>query len=118
MMVKSAIRGDGHEGAAGWRTGCNQLYFGDKLALLRKYVPNDCVDLVYLDPPFKSNANYNVLFKEHTGTPSQGQMTAFEDSWHWSVEDEAAYQETTRQGADARSCGCSKDCAPFSPSET
>lgn len=45
----------------------NQLYFGDNLDVLRRYVADESVDLVYLDPPFNSNANYNVLFKEHDG---------------------------------------------------
>lgn len=44
----------------------NQLYFGDNLDVLRKDIPDECVDLIYLDPPFNSNASYNVLFKEQT----------------------------------------------------
>jgi site-specific DNA-methyltransferase (adenine-specific) len=56
----------------------NALYYGDNLEILRKYIPNDSVDLIYLDPPFNSNATYNVLFKEPTGKSSQAQMSAFE----------------------------------------
>jgi len=50
----------------------NQLYFGDNLDVLRRYVVDASVDLVYLDPPFNSNANYNVLFKEHDGAQCVG----------------------------------------------
>lgn len=78
----------------------NRLYFGDNLPILRKYIPDASVDLVYLDPPFNSHANYNVLFKEQTGTPSQAQITAFEDTWHWNAEAEALYQETVQNGPD------------------
>ena len=42
----------------------NKLYFGDNLNILRKYVPDESIDLIYLDPPFNSNATYNVLFQE------------------------------------------------------
>ena len=65
----------------------NTLYFGDNLDILRRYVPDQSVDLVYLDPPFNSNADYNVLFKSHTGERAAAQIKAFEDTWRW---DEAA----------------------------
>ena len=45
----------------------NCLYYGDSLNVLRRYVPDESVDLVYLDPPFNSNADDNVLFAEHSG---------------------------------------------------
>ncbi len=63
----------------------NVLYWGDNLPLLRNkdYFPDESVDLVYLDPPFNSNASYNVLFKESTGAPSTAQLQAFADTWHW-----------------------------------
>ena len=57
----------------------NKLYFGDNLKILREYVPDASVDLIYLDPPFNSNASYNVLFKEKSGEESAAQITAFED---------------------------------------
>lgn len=66
----------------------NVLYYGDNLEILNKYIPDETVDLVYLDPPFNSQASYNVLFKEPTGEPSQAQITAFEDTWHWGIESE------------------------------
>jgi len=71
----------------------NVLYYGDNLEILRKYIPDDSIDLIYLDPPFNSKATYNVLFKEPTGAPSQAQISAFEDSWHWGLESERALQE-------------------------
>ncbi|HEY3413760.1 MAG TPA: hypothetical protein VGM51_12005 [Armatimonadota bacterium] len=45
----------------------NTLFYGDNLEILRKHVPDACVDLVYLDPPFNTNRDDNVLFKEQTG---------------------------------------------------
>jgi DNA modification methylase len=71
----------------------NVLYYGDNLEILRKYIPDSSVDLIYLDPPFNSSATYNVLFKEPTGKPSQAQMSAFEDTWHWGLDSERALQE-------------------------
>lgn len=81
----------------GWK---NKLFFGDNLDVLRKDIPAESVDLIYLDPPFNSNANYNVLFKEHkTGKRSAAQITAFEDTWHWTLEEsETAYEQVVRSG--------------------
>ena len=45
----------------------NHLYYGDNLDILRRYVKDESVDLVYFDPPFSSNANYNALFAEKDG---------------------------------------------------
>ena len=71
----------------------NQLYFGDNLDILRNHVADTSVDLIYLDPPFNSNANYNVLFQEKTGQQSAAQITAFEDTWHWNLDSESAYRD-------------------------
>jgi adenine specific DNA methylase Mod len=71
----------------------NILYYGDNLEIIRKYFPDNSIDLIYLDPPFNSNAAYNILFKEPTGEPSQAQITAFDDTWHWSIESERTFQE-------------------------
>ncbi len=71
----------------------NKLYFGDNLKILREYVSDASVDLIYLDPPFNSNATYNVLFKEKTGEESAAQITAFEDTWQWSKNAEAVCGE-------------------------
>jgi DNA modification methylase len=61
----------------------NKLYYGDNLDVLRRHVDSESVDLVYLDPPFNSNASYNVLFAEHNGTKAASQIKAFEDTWQW-----------------------------------
>jgi len=85
----------------------NQLYFGDNLDVLRRYVADASVDLVYLDPPFNSNANYNVLFKEHDGAEAGDaarrlsvcfEIQAFEDTWKWDEHAARAYQETVEAG--------------------
>lgn len=71
----------------------NQLYFGDNLHILRDHIATESVDLIYLDPPFNSKADYNILFKERSGNESQSQITAFEDTWTWSSEAAAAFHE-------------------------
>jgi len=76
----------------------NQLYYGDNLDVLRRYVTDESVDLVYLDPPFNSNANYNVLFAEKSGTRSASQIQAFEDTWQWDEAAAAAYREVVETG--------------------
>jgi DNA modification methylase len=78
-----------------WR---NQLYFGDNLDVLRQHVPDASVDLIYLDPPFNSNATYNVLFRERSGEQSAAQITAFEDTWHWGIEAERTFHELVTTG--------------------
>jgi len=75
----------------------NKLYLGDNLDILRQYVPDESVDLIYLDPPFNSNATYNVLFQEKSGESSAAQITAFDDTWHWGQDSELAYQEVVRE---------------------
>lgn len=76
----------------------NQLFFGDNLKILREEIPNEYVDLIYLDPPFNSNATYNVLFSEKTGEKSAAQIAAFTDTWHWSKDSEAAYTDIALRG--------------------
>ena len=76
----------------------NQLYFGDNLDILRNQIEDASVDLIYLDPPFNSNANYNVLFQEKGGQQSAAQITAFEDTWHWNLDSERAYQDVVTNG--------------------
>jgi len=72
----------------------NRLYFGDNLGWLRnaKEFPDASVDLVYLDPPFNSNADYNVLFRETSGQVSQAQFHAFTDTWSWADAAETYHQ--------------------------
>src|SRR5437773_12510347 len=78
----------------------NLLYYGDNLDILRRYVNDESVDLVYLDPPFNSNADYNVLFAEKSGEKAQAQLTAFEDTWEWGLEAAQEYAEVLRSGHD------------------
>ena len=80
----------------------NTLYYGDNLEILRntEYFPDECVDLIYLDPPFNSNRNYNVLFKAPSGADSEAQITAFEDTWEWGPTAEATYRELITDAPD------------------
>src|SRR5216684_2366989 len=71
----------------------NTLFYGDNLIILREHLASESVDLIYLDPPFNSSRNYNVLFKDEHGTESEAQITAFEDTWHWNLEAEHTYAE-------------------------
>ena len=70
----------------------NTLFYGDNLQVLRDHVPSESVDLVYLDPPFNSNASYNVLFRERTGEESPAQIRAFTDTWEWTQETERTFE--------------------------
>jgi DNA modification methylase len=76
----------------------NTLYYGDNLEILREYIKDESVDLIYLDPPFNSNANYNVLFAEHSGNKSSAQIQAFEDTWVWGEDSDKAYREMVERG--------------------
>lgn len=78
----------------------NKLYYGDNLEVLRLHIPDESVDLVYLDPPFNSNANYNVLFAEEDGTRAAAQIEAFGDTWRWDQAAAAAFQETVEAGGE------------------
>jgi site-specific DNA-methyltransferase (adenine-specific) len=78
----------------------NTLYYGDNLKILREYVKDETVDLVYLDPPFNSNRNYNVLFKDESGKEADAQITAFEDTWHWTTSAAQTYHELLLQADD------------------
>lgn len=77
----------------------NLLYYGDNLNILREYIADESVDLVYLDPPFNSNRSYNVLFKDESGQEADAQITAFEDAWHWNPTTEQTYHALVTQGA-------------------
>jgi len=78
----------------------NALYYGDNLRILRDYVPDESIDLIYLDPPFNSNRSYNVLFKETPGAASQAQIEAFEDTWHWGKVAQGTFEDIALHGAD------------------
>ncbi|MFM6025891.1 MAG: DNA methyltransferase, partial [Dolichospermum sp.] len=60
---------------------------------LRENIPDESIDLIYLDPPFNSQANYNIFFKNSTGKGSEAQITAFEDTWTWGIESERFLDE-------------------------
>src|SRR4051794_25353221 len=71
----------------------NALYFGDNLNILRHHIGDASVDLVYLDPPFNSKQDYNVLFGDASGEMSHAQIQAFSDTWHWDVLAQETYDE-------------------------
>ncbi|HEV7909549.1 MAG TPA: DNA methyltransferase [Methylocella sp.] len=77
----------------------NKLYFGDNLDVLREKIKDESVDLIYLDPPFNSDANYNVLFKPG-GQASQAQAEAFRDTWDWGEGARHAYEDVMRANGD------------------
>ena len=77
----------------------SMLYYGDNLEVLRRYVKDETIDLVYLDPPFKSGQDYNVLFAEQNGTRSAAQIKAFTDTWSWDQAAAKSYEEVTEKGA-------------------
>ena len=76
----------------------NQLYYGDNITVLREHIKDESVDLIYLDPPFNSRQDYNVLFAERDGTRSASQIMAFEDTWEWNIDAERAYEEIVERG--------------------
>lgn len=76
----------------------NVLYYGDNLDVLRRYVRDESVDLVYLDPPFNSNKDYNVLFLEHDGGRAAAQVKAFKDTWEWDQVAARTFHELVEAG--------------------
>ncbi len=78
----------------------NALYYGDNLHVLRDHIPDESIDLIYLDPPFNSNRSYNVLFKETSSASSQAQIEAFEDTWHWGNIAQETFEEIALHGGD------------------
>ena len=70
-----------------------QLFYGDNLGVLREHIPADSVDLIYLDPPFNSQAGYNVIFKNQNKAPSAAQFLAFDDTWTWGADTENALND-------------------------
>jgi len=78
----------------------NALYYGDNLQILRDYVPDESIDLIYLDPPFNSNRSYNVLFRETSSVASQAQIEAFEDTWHWGKVAQDTFEDIALHGGD------------------
>lgn len=82
----------------------NTLYYGDNLDIMKRYICDESIDLVYLDPPFKSNQNYNILFKEKNGSQAASQIRAFEDTWTWGQGDETIYADLVMKGGKAADC--------------
>ena len=76
----------------------NRLYYGDNLEVLQRYIKDESVDLVYLDPPFNSRQDYNVLFAEKDGSQSSSQIHAFEDTWEWNIDAQRSYEQIVEQG--------------------
>jgi site-specific DNA-methyltransferase (adenine-specific) len=76
----------------------NKLYYGDNYEVLQRYLRDESVDLIYLDPPFNSRQDYNVLFAEKDGSQSSSQIHAFEDTWEWNIDAERSYQHIVERG--------------------
>lgn len=79
----------------------NRLYFGDNLTVLREHIEQESVDLVYLDPPFNSKAQYNVLYETPANHRETAQRSAFRDSWHWEEEAQACFEHAVAHGGSA-----------------
>jgi len=73
------------------------LYYGDNLNVLREEIKDESVDLIYLDPPFNSKSDYNLLFKSPKGHKSDAQITAFEDTWNWGQQAELEFSQLLKQ---------------------
>ena len=82
----------------------NILYYGDNLDIMRRHIKDETIDLVYLDPPFNSNTNYNVLFAEKNGSKAVSQIRAFEDTWTWNQESESIYADLATAGGRISVC--------------
>jgi DNA modification methylase len=82
----------------------NLLYYGDNLDVMRRHIKDGTVDLVYLDPPFNSNTNYNVLFAEKDGSKAASQIQAFSDTWTWTQESESVFAEIVMAGRRVADC--------------
>lgn len=90
----------------------NVLFYGDNLDVLRRHVPDESVDLVYLDPPFNSNATYSVLFGHADGSKSSAQIKAFDDTWHWDNAAATAFEEAVTRGGQVAQALVDKPLVP------
>lgn len=86
----------------------NKLYYGDNLDILRRYIPDESVDLIYLDPPFNSKRDYNAVFTGKGGQKAAAQVQAFEDAWRWDESAALAYDEVVIQGTHTGAATCLK----------
>lgn len=98
MSLPQTDKGKQPLGLSTEKQAVNRLFYGDNLDVLRRYVEDESVDLVYLDPPFNSDQDFNVLFAEHDGTRAAAQIKAFEDTWGWDEAAERAFVETVETG--------------------
>lgn len=78
----------------------NVLYNGDNLRILRHRIASESVDLIYLDPPFNSKQDYNILYKERDGSRPTAQIKAFTDTWTWDQAAQAAYRDAIEHGTE------------------
>ncbi|MBV8592388.1 MAG: hypothetical protein JO212_20405 [Acetobacteraceae bacterium] len=76
----------------------NHLFYGDNLQVLREKIADESINLIYLDPPFNSQANYNIFFRSLSGEQSRAQIEAFQDTWHWNESSERAFDEVMQSG--------------------
>jgi site-specific DNA-methyltransferase (adenine-specific) len=88
LLPTSALRADARGGSM-TDLATNVLYYCDNLDILHRYLPDAAIDLVYLDPPFNSNRDYNVIFRDESGNATDAQLLPFEDTWHWGPSAEA-----------------------------
>ncbi|MGB6463115.1 MAG: DNA methyltransferase, partial [Nitrosotalea sp.] len=100
MTKRKPLIHDKHQEYLKLDSNINKLFYGDNLEILRRYIPNESVDLIYLDPPFNSKADYNILFKESTGEKSAAQIQAFSDFWKWDTAASDAYEYLTGNDVD------------------
>lgn len=77
----------------------NTLCFGDNLEILNEYIDSDSIDLIYLDPPFNSQRDYNLLFKDAGGRPSESQAAAFVDTWQWNETTQTSYEDLVKNAS-------------------
>lgn len=80
----------------------NKLYFGNNFDWLQLLEP-ESVDLVYLDPPFNSKAQYNLLYETPDNERETAQQTVFKDTWHWEREAEFCYKQCLAAGGNVTS---------------
>lgn len=72
----------------------NTLYFGDNLGILRDKIETKSIDLIYLDPPFQSGKDYNIIFRpgRSEAKGATAQVETFEDTWKWGDEPELEFE--------------------------
>lgn len=79
----------------------NTLFYGDNLDILRDYIEDESIDLIYLDPPFKKQKKYNIIFPEPNGSPSEAQTMVYADTWFWNDISEKYYEELVNEAPES-----------------